>query len=200
MNMSEVKEEEKKEEEVSEAEAEESFDLAAFIFDWANAFIIAIILVVIIMTFFFRQVTVSGHSMTDTLQENDRLILSTFLYTPKNGDIVVISHGSSYDEPIIKRVIAVGGQRLSINYDTYEVSVDGVILDEPYIKGNTIRLRRPLDIPEVVPEGYIFVMGDNREGSLDSRSVEIGLIPVQNVIGKAELRAWPFNTFGSVYS
>lgn len=179
---------------------EEEFNLTSFIFEWSNAFIIAIIFVVIMLTFVVRQVTVSGGSMNDTLIDGDRLIVSSLMYTPENGDIVVISHGSSYDEPIIKRVIALGGQSLSIDYDTGEVAVDGVILNEPYIKGITRRLRHPLDIPEVIPEGYVFVMGDNREGSLDSRSTDIGLIPTSNIIGKAQIRIWPFDNIGSVYS
>lgn len=179
--------------------AEEGFDLPAFLFDWANAFIIALIAVILLLTFIFRQVTVSGPSMTDTLHDGDRLILYSFMYKPANGDIVVASHGQKYKDPIIKRVIATEGQHLTINYDTYEVAVDGVILDEPYIKGRTIKIRNSLEIPDVIPEGYVFVMGDNREGSLDSRSTEIGLIPVDNIIGKAEFRIYPFNSMGGLY-
>ena len=171
----------------------------SIVFEWGNALITALVVVVLLLTFVFRQVTVNGSSMTDTLQSGDRLIVTNFMYTPQNGDIVVISHGNNYSEPIIKRVIATEGQTLSINYNTGEVVVDGVLLDETYIKGTTKQIRNPLEIPSVIPEGYIFVMGDNREGSLDSRSTEIGLIPLENVIGKAELRVYPFNTFGSIY-
>ncbi len=178
---------------------EESFNLTAFVFEWANAAMVALVAVMLLLTFVFRQVTVSGTSMTDTLSPDDRLIISNFMYKPKYGDIVVISHGNNYKDPIIKRVIATEGQALSINYDTGDVSVDGVILDEPYIKGKTIKLRHPTDIPDRIPEGYVFVMGDNREGSLDSRSTEIGMIPVENIIGKAEWRVYPFTSIGSVY-
>ena len=180
-------------------EEEESISVTSFIFEWANAFMVALIVVVLLLTFVFRQVTVSGSSMTDTLSDKDRLIISSFMYKPQYGDIVVISHGENYSDPIIKRVIATEGQSLSINYETGEVSVDGVILEEKYIKGKTIRLRNSLEIPEKIPEGYVFVMGDNREGSLDSRSTDIGLIPVENIIGKAELRIYPLSKFGSVY-
>ena len=180
-------------------EEEESISVTSFIFEWANAFMVALIVVVLLLTFVFRQVTVSGSSMTDTLSDKDRLIISSFMYKPQYGDIVVISHGENYSDPIIKRVIATEGQSLSINYETGEVSVDGVILEEKYIKGKTIRLRNSLEIPEKIPEGYVFVMGDNREGSLDSRSTDIGLIPVENIIGKAELRIYPLAKFGSVY-
>lgn len=206
--MSEKKEFSKKEnDEIEESvvgsdivEEEESFNISEFLFDWANAFMVALIVVVLLLTFVFRQVTVKGDSMNDTLKSGDRLILSSFMYTPKYGDIVVVTHGNNYDDPIIKRVIATEGQSLSINYDTGEVSVDGVILDETYIKGETIRLRHPLEIPDKIPEGYVFVMGDNRENSLDSRSTQIGLIPVENIIGKAEFRIYPASSIGSVYS
>ena len=188
------------EDEVIEIEEEESISVTSFIFEWANAFMVALIVVVLLLTFVFRQMTVSGTSMTDTLNDKDRLIISSFMYTPQYGDIVVISHGENYSDPIIKRVIATEGQSLSINYDTGEVSVDGVILDETYIKGTTIKLRNPTEIPDKIPAGYVFVMGDNREGSLDSRSTEIGLIPVENIIGKAQLRIYPLSQFGSVYA
>ena len=201
--------EEETEEELLEEEAvseEEEYEdgeegsLSIFAFEWVNAFTIALIAVVLLLTFVFRQVTVSGTSMTDTLQDGDRLIISSFMYTPRDGDIIVASHGEYYDEPIIKRVIATEGQYININYKTGEVSVDGVILDESYIKGTTIRLRNATQIPMKVPEGYVFVMGDNREGSLDSRSKEIGLIPVENIVGKAEFRVFPVNKIGSVYN
>lgn len=204
--MPELKDEEK--EAVKEAETEEEeedieekavFDLTNFIFEWSNAGIVAVITVVIILTFFFRQVTVSGPSMTDTLQDKDRLIVQSFMYTPQCGDIVVIDHAAFYDDPLIKRVIAVGGQKLNIDYTTGEVSVDGVILHEDYIKGKTIKLANSTPIPDVIPEGYVFVMGDNREGSLDSRSTKIDLIPVENIIGKAIFRMYPFDSIGGLY-
>ncbi len=178
---------------------EEAVSVTSLIFEWANAFIIAIIIVVLLLTFVIRQVTVDGTSMTDTLKDGDRLIISNFMYKPQYGDIVVVSHGENYNEPIIKRVIATEGQALSINYETGAVSVDGVILKEDYIKGMTVELKRPLEIPDKIPEGYVFVMGDNRQGSLDSRSTDIGLIPVENIIGKAEFRIYPTDSIGSIY-
>ena len=187
---------------VTTEDKDEAITLSELLFEWAGAIFTALIVVLLILTFFVRQVTVSGGSMNDTLKNDDRLLVTNFMYTPKNGDIVIISHGSSYSDPIVKRVIAVGGQRLDINYDTNEVIVDGVVQYEPYIKGKTRQLSNSISLEEygnIIPEGYIFVMGDNREGSLDSRSKDIGLIPVSNVIGKAQLRIIPFDTFGSVY-
>lgn len=170
--------------------------IARIFFSWLDTLIPAIIIIGLFMTFFFRVVIVSGSSMTDTLHGRDKLILSTFCYTPQHGDIIVASHGSSYSEPLIKRVIATGGQSLKIDYQTGEVAVDGVILDEDYIKGTTTKLRNPMNIPAVIPEGYVFVMGDNRQGSIDSRSNEIGLIPVENIVGKAVFRFYPLDNIG----
>ena len=178
---------------------ENEFTLSQLLFDWLGTLLMAIFVILLVMTFFLRQITVKGHSMDDTLQTQDRLVVASFMYEPKNGDIVVVSHGESYNEPIIKRVIATEGQRLQINYENDEVIVDGVVLKEDYIKGRTIKLQNPTAIPDVIPKGYVFVMGDNREDSLDSRSTRIGLIPVENIIGKAFWRVQPFDTFGSLY-
>ena len=170
---------------VTTEDKDETITLSELLFEWAGAIFTALIVVLLILTFFVRQVTVSGGSMNDTLKNDDRLLVTNFMYTPKNGDIVIISHGSSYSDPIVKRVIAVGGQRLDINYDTNEVIVDGVVQYEPYIKGKTRQLSNSTSLEEygnIIPEGYIFVMGDNREGSLDSRRKDIGLVPVSNVI------------------
>ena len=178
---------------------ENEFTLSQLLFDWLGTLLMAIVVILLVMTFFLRQITVKGHSMDDTLQTQDRLVVASFMYEPKNGDIVVVSHGESYNEPIIKRVIATEGQRLQINYENDEVIVDGVVLKEDYIKGRTIKLQNPTAIPDVIPKGYVFVMGDNREDSLDSRSTRIGLIPVENIIGKAFWRIQPFDNFGSLY-
>ncbi len=180
---------------------EGKFRFSAFIYDWFGTLLIAITVLLLVMTFFFRQITVKGNSMNDTLQDKDRLIVSSFMYTPQCGDIVVCSHGEigKLDEPIIKRVIAVEGQHLEIDYQNNTVKIDGEKLDETdYAKGITVRLPNSTQIPDVIPEGYVFVMGDNREDSLDSRSKKVGLIPVENVIGKAICRFYPFEKMTSL--
>ncbi len=191
--------EEIKNEEEALSEEKESFGgrVVVSAFEWDNTLIAALIIIVLLMTFVFRQVTVDGISMENTLKNNDRLITTNIFYTPHNGDIVVVSHGQKYAQPIIKRVIATSGQTLTIDYENNEVIVDGVLLDEPYIKGKTIEpIREPMDPPAVIPEGYVYVMGDNREHSLDSRSAVINLIPVEDIMGKAVLRLYPFDRFG----
>lgn len=163
------------------------------LYEWVHSMLFAVAVVVIILTFFLRLVDVSGTSMLQTLKSEDKVIVTNFFYTPKNGDIIVISHGAEYSDPIIKRVIATEGQTLSIDFKTETVTVDGKVLDEPYIQGHTTKNNG--EIPSVVPKGKVFVMGDNRTVSLDSRSKEIGLIDVNDIIGKAQVVVFPFDHF-----
>lgn len=169
-------------------------------FDWIRCILFAISIVVICLTFVFRLVDVDGTSMESTLESKDKVIVTNLFYTPKDGDIIVISHGAEYSKPIIKRVIATEGQTIKLDYENDRIIVDGVVLDEPYINDSTFEGNYgDYAIPEVVPKGKVFVMGDNRRVSLDSRRTEIGLIDVENVIGKAQFVAFPFNDFGYLY-
>lgn len=168
-----------------------------FIYDTIGLLLKVLIIMLVIFTFFIRQVTVSGHSMDDTLNHEDRLLVWNFNYTPQQGDIVIISHGAILQEMLIKRVIATGGQTIGIDYATGTVSIDGVLLQEDYIKGKTIRPLDSIGSSDIlIPEGYVFVMGDNREHSTDSRSVQVNLVPVNNIIGKAFFRISPLDSFG----
>lgn len=169
-------------------------------FDWIRCILFAISIVVICLTFVFRLVDVDGTSMESTLESKDKVIVTNLFYTPKDGDIVVISHGAEYAKPIIKRVIATQGQTIKLDYENDKIIVDGVVLEEPYISDSTFAGNYgDYEIPEVVPEGKVFVMGDNRRVSLDSRRTEIGLIDVDNIIGKAQFVAFPFSDFGYLY-
>ena len=163
--------------------------LVATIFDWVGSLISALVVVLLLMTFLFRVIDVDGTSMESTLIDTDKVVITNLFYTPENGDVIVISHGEEYEKPLVKRVIATPGQTLKIDFEKEEVYVDGVLLDEPYIQGNTIQGNA--EIPEAIPEGKVFVMGDNRTVSLDSRYHEIGLIDVKDIIGKAQLVVIP---------
>lgn len=169
-------------------------------YDWIRCILFAISIVVVCLIFLFRLVDVEGSSMNNTLTTNDKVVVTNLFYTPHNNDIIVISHGASYDKPLIKRVIATEGQSINLDYENERIIVEGTVLDEPYINGTTFGGNyADYEIPEVVPEGKIFVMGDNRAVSKDSRSYEIGLIDVDSVIGKAQFVILPFNHFGYLY-
>ena len=149
----------------------------------------AVMVVVMLLFFlFFRIIIVSGPSMNDTLEHGDMLLLVSrvFYHNPKPGDIVVATKESFRDgEPIIKRIIATEGQVVDIDFLSGSVYVDGKLLEESaYIKGSTIN-QEGMRFPLVVKENHVFVMGDNREESLDSRSPQIGQIEVRQILGKA---------------
>ena len=161
----------------------------------AGGFIGAVFAVMFVFTFAVNLVRVDGISMEDTLFDNDRLIIRSLFYKPKNGDIVVCS-SDALGELIIKRVIALGGQHVMIDYEAGTVSVDGEICDEPFLKYHALNDSDNFDKtfykPEKgvyeydVPEGYVFLMGDNRDHSNDSR--RFGAVSENAVIGKAVFR------------
>lgn len=149
--------------------------------------------VIILLLLVFRIVVVSGPSMNDTLVDGDYILLlsNTFYREPKVGDIIVAcKENFEQGEPIIKRVIATEGQTVDIDFEAGTVSVDGEILDEPYILTPT-NLFEGVEFPVTVEKGCIFVMGDNRNRSKDSRSLEIGQIDRREVLGKALFLFFP---------
>lgn len=177
-------------------------------FDWVESLIIAIVIVGIIFTFIFRIVTVSGTSMFPNLHDSDRVIVSSWFYQPQQGDVVVLKRTVGLDEPIVKRVIATEGQTVYIDYQRGNVYVDGEKLDETEYLGDK-KTYRPqsadvlIDMPEgglTVPKGHIFVLGDNREVSLDSRYEKVGMVDMRYILGKAQFTVFPFDRFGVVES
>ena len=154
------------------------------IYDWVNSILVAVVAVVVLLTFCFSLIDVDGQSMEPTLINTDKVIVTNLFYTPENGDVVVISHAEHYDDPLVKRVIATEGQTLKIDFATNEVFVNGELVEENYIQGTTIE--GDTEIPEVIPEGKVYVMGDNRSNSLDSRYEKIGLVDEDSIIGKAQ--------------
>ncbi len=167
-------------------------EIVTTVYDWLGSLFMALVVVLLVMTFGFRIIDVDGKSMEPTLIDTDKVVITDLFYTPHNGDIVIISHAQEYAKPLVKRVIATAGQELRLDYDNNAVYVDGVKLSEPYIQGKTVRGDVPVEqLNGIVPEGKVFVMGDNRGISLDSRYQQIGFIDENLIIGKAQLDVIP---------
>lgn len=170
------------------------------LFSSIELFCICITAVILVFTFVFRLTIVDGESMENTLKDREYLIVRSAFYEPKQGDIVIIhdpSLSGIYAKPLIKRVIAVGGQTLDIDFNTWTVTVDGQVINEPYIKLDPIKdITSSWTYPMTIPEGEVFVMGDNRDNSGDSRSASVGTIDEECIVGKAFLRVFPFESFG----
>lgn len=159
-------------------------------YEWAESLILAMVVVTIISSCFFRVVGVNGSSMADTLQHGDSLLMMNGFYRePAYGDIVVVQQKDA--EPLIKRVIALEGDVISIDPDELVVYLNGEKLDEPYIRNMTPTLYG-FTGPYTVPEDCVFVMGDNRADSHDSRDLDgIGAVHESEIMGKAFFRIWP---------
>lgn len=165
------------------------------LYEWVQALVCSVLAVVLLFTFGVRLIGVDGHSMVPTLQDGDRLlVLNSMLcggYEP--GDIVVLRKESFLPTPIVKRVIATEGQQVDIDYGAGTVYVDGTALVEDYIKEQMLVPRYGEGINHVtVPEGCIFVMGDNRNNSADSRYPDIGIVDTRCVIGRGAAVLFPF--------
>jgi len=172
--------------------------------DYMEMIAFALIFVVLALTFIFRVCTVEGDSMIDTLHGGDKIIVSDTFYTPKRGDIIVLHQtGNDYNQAMVKRVIGVGGDTVVINHSTNEVWItdkDGNTekLEEEYLTLINYPLYAGISTYEV-PENKLFVMGDNRNNSLDSRnSYQIGYVDSRRVLGKVIFRLTPFSDFGTV--
>lgn len=170
-----------------------------YMFDLTRTIIFVFAFMSVIFTFIIRDANVVGNSMLDTLHSDDKILMTNFMYKPKCGDIVAINAENQIEKRIIKRVIATEGQTLVVDYSKNAVYVDGIQIDEPYVSSITREPSNPLQIPYVIPEGYIFVMGDNRIISLDSRDKSIGLVSLNDVIGKAQFIVYPFDRFTYLY-
>ena len=179
--------------------AEETLTMSQEMYQTLRSLVGIVLVIIFSFTFVVRVTVVDGTSMENTFHHGDMVLTWSLGYEPERGDVVVLTQKSFREQSIIKRVIAVGGQRVDIDYDTGTVYVDDVALDEPYIKE---RMRRPYygeGINHVdIPEGCLFVMGDNRNNSTDSRDPDVGIVDERCVIGKAMFVIFPFADFGPV--
>ena len=180
-----------------EPEVTEELSVKAEIFDWLQSIIFAIIACVLLFMFVARVVTVDGGSMNPTLIHGDRLIVSNLDKSYEQGDVVVFVAPEFMDEPLIKRIIATEGQLVEINFDKGIVKIDEQELYEPYIAELTTD-EQDYDGPFEVPKGCVFVMGDNRNHSTDSRTEEIGCVDTRYILGKAYFTMFPVKSFGVV--
>lgn len=147
----------------------------AEVYDWIQCIIFALVFCVLLFVFAVRMVNVVGHSMVPTLEQSDKVVISNLFYHPKQGDVVVLRKQTLMQEPIVKRIIATEGQTVDIDFDDGVVYVDGKALDEPYVN-EPVHDRENFEGKITVPEGCVFVMGDNRNASTDSRDARLGCV------------------------
>lgn len=172
------------------------------LYEWLEEIVIALTLVILVFTFLFRVVTVTGESMLPNFVEGQKLIVTNLGHSVEQGTVVVITN--VLNEPIIKRVIATEGQTVDIDYETGVVYVDGEAVDETQFgleNGITTRPYSTLEamvFPQTVPEGCVFVLGDNRSVSKDSRYTEVGMVDTRHILGEAVFTLYPFDRFGVI--
>ena len=171
---------------------------------WLQTLVLAVAVIVLLFTFVGRITRVEGDSMLNTLHDGDLLLLQSAFYTPKAGDVVVLNKTTDETlsllggEAIVKRIIATEGQTVSVDYQTSTVYVDGQPLAEPYVWEDMDWRTGPYSgqTPFVVPDGSVFVMGDNRNNSTDSRHELLGPVDKGYILGRAVLILFPLSDFG----
>jgi len=165
------------------------------LYDWLQCIVAAVIVGIFVFVFIGRPIGVDGDSMLNTLHNQDRVIMSNLFYTPSNGDIVVFQSPSAFDgTPLVKRIIAIAGQTVDIDFERSEVIVNGVVIPDSYIRDTTTYNRHGFTGPVTVPYGHVFVLGDNRNSSTDSRDPQVGFVDTRYILGKVYFMAIPGGT------
>ncbi len=167
------------------------------VYDWIQCLVSALVACILIFLFVGQLIGVEGGSMIPTLHDQDKVVISNLLYTPKQGDVVVLTKWAFGNDPIVKRVIATEGQTVDIDFDEGRVWVDGVELNEPYINELTHKYY-DVKFPLTVEKGCVFVMGDNRNHSTDSRFSNIGCVDTRCILGRVYAIILPFSRIGTV--
>ena len=187
---------EKKAAEKAEEAVEQQESMRVDLYEWIQSLMTALVICMAIFIFIIRVIDVSGSSMFPTLHDGDKMLVSNLFYTPHAGDVVVFKT-DRYDpeRALLKRVIATEGQEISIDFDRGIVYIDGLPVEEDYIAELT---KTKLDFigPQTVPEGCMFVMGDNRNASTDSRKKEIGMVDQRMLLGRAYYVIFPLSDTG----
>jgi signal peptidase I len=153
------------------------------LYDWVQSIVTAVLCGILFFVFIARLNGIEGPSMMQTLQDGDKVILSNLFYSPKDGDIVFIKTVAYGDTPLVKRVIATAGQTIDIDFSAGTVIRDGQVLIESYTNTST-NIPEDFSGPVTIPDGYVFVMGDNRNNSEDSRSDIVGLVDTRQILGR----------------
>lgn len=174
------------------------------LFEWLQLLMGCVLVAVVLFNCFARLTRVDGNSMNNTLRDGEMMLIWSLGYQPQQGDIVVLNKTDQvtdqllHSKAIVKRVIATGGQTVDIDYSTGTVYVDGEPLDEPYIKEEMYLPANPMmyNTHWEIPEGSVFVMGDNRNASTDSRHDMVGPIDEDYILGKVVFALWPLEKFG----
>lgn len=167
------------------------------VFDWLKTICVTFAMVLLVFTFVARTARVNGPSMEKTLIENDMLVLWSLGYKPQQGDIIACNC-EGLGKVIVKRIVAVGGQEVYIDFNAGKVYVDGEEFIVDGIANITTDPESNYSYPITVPEGKYFVLGDNRQRSTDSRDSAVGFVDREDILGKAILRIYPFNKFGTL--
>jgi signal peptidase I len=172
-------------------------NVSSEVYEWLQCLVTALLICVLVFAFFVRIIDIIGTSMVPSFHDGDSVIISNLFFEPKQGDIVVLRKLAFQEEPIIKRIIATEGQTVDIDFSTGTVYVDNLPLSEPYTAEPTYN---PIDFDGkiTVPENHVFVMGDNRNHSTDSRDSVIGCVDERYIMGKVLLRLLPFSDFGPI--
>lgn len=174
------------------------------LFEWLQLLMGCVLVAVVLFNCFARLTRVDGNSMDNTLKDGEMMLIWSLGYQPQQGDIVVLNKTDQvtdqllHSKAIVKRVIATGGQTVDIDYSTGTVYVDGEALDEPYIKEEMYLPANPMMYTThwEIPEESVFVMGDNRNASTDSRHDMVGPIDEDYILGKVVFALWPLEKFG----
>lgn len=163
------------------------------LYDWIQSLMAALIFCVLLFSFVIRLIDVSGPSMNPTLYDGNKMLVSDVFYKPKAGDIVIFWNVDEKNEEkaLVKRVVATEGQEINIDFDNGTVYVDGQPLDEPYVAEPIHNSKQDFIGPKTVPAGCVFVLGDNRNSSRDSRASSIGMVDERLILGKVYAVIYP---------